>query len=299
MLQTDDLFKMVTEVHSEYVLLSVEQQYKDDDWFDEIDASMLQFRQKIHRWIRYAERERDAAKLEAKSKRSSVSGSARAKMLKDLEDDSVNLAISHNSKIDIAYNPLNNRNIESGIMPARKGVMPKKFEAHQQNVEAHQGPVMSFHHIKIGDQCADLKAMLLSAELTDMLCKFLNVQSAPDVDMECFNGSVLEHHYFMAIFRKVVESKIEDPRGRLTRLIKCTVRDTRDLIKHCIQFPFNEGFNQANYLVEKMYGNPHRILASYRKEVKDWPQIKFGDSMGFRKFHSFLLKDRSVAANQR
>ena len=194
MLQADDLFKMVTEVHSEYVLLSVEQQYKDDDWFDEIDASMLQFRQKIHGWIRYAERERDAAKLEAKSKRSSVSGSARAKMLKDLEDDSVNLAISHNSKIDIAYNPLNNRNIESGIMPARKGVITKKLEAHQQNVEAHQAPVMSFHHIKIGDQCSDIKEMLPSPELTDMLYKLLNVQSAPDVDMECFDGSVLEYY---------------------------------------------------------------------------------------------------------
>ena len=103
----------------------------------------------------------------------------------------------------------------------------------------------------------------------------------------------------MVVFRKVIESKIKDPRGRLTRLIKCTFRDARDLIKHCIQRPSNEGFTQANYLLEKMYGNTHRILFSYRKEVKDWPQIKFGDSREFRKFHSFLLKGRSVAANQR
>ena len=41
------------------------------------------------------------------------------------------------------------------------------------------------------------------------------------------------------------------------------------------------------------------MLAFYRKEVKDWPKIRFGDSRGFRKFHSFLLKCRSVAANQR
>ena len=48
-----------------------------------------------------------------------------------------------------------------------------------------------------------------------------------------------------------------------------------------------------------MYGNSHRILASYKKEVKDWTQIKFWDSRGFRKSHSFLLKCRSVVANQR
>ena len=102
----------------------------------------------------------------------------------------------------------------------------------------------------------------------------------------------------MALFREVVESKIEGPRCRLIRLIKYTVGDTRDLIEHCIQLPSIKGFNQAKYLLEKIYGNPHRMLASYREEVKDCPKIRFGDSRRFRKFHSFLLKCRSVAANQ-
>ena len=106
------------------------------------------------------------------------------KVLEDLEGDSVNPLISHNSKINIAYNPVNNRHIESGIMPTRKGIMPKKLEAHQQNVEAHQAPSMSFHDKNIGDECSNIKAMLPSAEPTDMLCKLFKVQSAPDVDME-------------------------------------------------------------------------------------------------------------------
>ena len=79
MLQGDDLFKMVTEVHKEYnALLPVEKQDKDEDWFDEIDASILQFKQKIHGWIRDVEKERDAT-MEAKSERSSVSGSESSK----------------------------------------------------------------------------------------------------------------------------------------------------------------------------------------------------------------------------
>ena len=68
-------------------------------------------------------------------------------------------------------------------MPTRKGIIPKKFEAYQQNVEAHQAPAMSFHDIKIGDECSNIKAMSPSAEPTDMLCKLLKVQSAPDVGM--------------------------------------------------------------------------------------------------------------------
>ena len=104
-------------------------------------------------------------------------------MLENLEGDNVNPAILHNSKIDIAYNPMDNRNIVRGIMPTRKGIIPKKFEAYQQNVEAYQAPAMSFHDIKIGDECSNIKAMSPSAEPTDMLCKLLKVQSAPDVGM--------------------------------------------------------------------------------------------------------------------
>ena len=69
----------------------------------------------------------------------------RVKVLEYLQGDNVNPTISHNSKIDIAYNPVKNRNIESGMMPTRKGIMPKKFEAHQQNVKGYQAPAMSFH----------------------------------------------------------------------------------------------------------------------------------------------------------
>ena len=99
-------------------------------------------------------------------------------------------------------------NIESGMISTRKGIMPKKFEAHQ-NVEAHQAPDMFFHDIKIAGECSNIRAMLPSAEPTDMLCKLLKVQSALDMDMECFDGNVLQYHYFMALFREVVESKIK------------------------------------------------------------------------------------------
>ena len=69
MLQVDDLVIMVTEVHKVYnALLPVELQDKDEDWFYKIDASMLEFKQMIHGWIRDFERKTDAT-MEAKSKR--------------------------------------------------------------------------------------------------------------------------------------------------------------------------------------------------------------------------------------
>ena len=54
--------------------MPLEVQEDDEKWFDDIDASMLVFKQKIHNWIREAEQERDAElkeKASVKSKRSS------------------------------------------------------------------------------------------------------------------------------------------------------------------------------------------------------------------------------------
>ena len=60
--------------------------------------------------------------------------------------------------------------------------------------------------------------------------------------MECFDGNVLNYHHFVALFREVVESKIEDPRGMLIRLLKYTSGEAKELVNHCIQLPSNEGF---------------------------------------------------------
>ena len=62
-----------------------------------------------------------------------------------------------------------------------------------------------------------------SREPTDILCKLLQQQAAPEVDIEYFDDNPLNYHYFMALFSEVVETKIDDPRGRLTRLIKYAV----------------------------------------------------------------------------
>ena len=117
--------------------------------------------------------------------------------------------------------------------------------------------------------------------------------------MEPFDGNVLNYHHFMALFKEIVESKVEDPTGRLIRLLKYTSGEAKELINHCIQLPSNESFKYAKYLLEKLYGNPHKILATYRKEIKQWPQIKFEDARAFQKFHTFLLNCRSMSFNQR
>ena len=49
-----------------------------------------------------------------------------------------------------------------------------------------------------------------------MLCKLIQQQGAPVVDIDTFSGDPLEYHYFMEVFKEVVEKRIKDPRGRPT-----------------------------------------------------------------------------------
>ena len=115
-------------------------------------------------------------------------------------------------------------------------------------------------------------------------------QSAPEVDIDCFDGNPLNYRYFMTIFKEVVENRIDDPCGRLIRLIKYTKGEAKELVMNCIHQPPREGYQIAKMLLEKRYGDPHRLLGSYRKEIKEW----LWDAAGLRKFSNFLVQCQNV-----
>ena len=67
-----------------------------------------------------------------------------------------------------------------------------------------------------------------------MLLQLVKQQSAPTVDIEEFDGNPLQYSYFRSMFREVAEKKIADPQGRLTRLIKLTTGEVRELVQSFI-----------------------------------------------------------------
>ena len=131
-------------------------------------------------------------------------------------------------------------------------------------------------------------------DIAEVLCSLVKHQSAPDVDLDVFYGNPLEYHYFMTLFHELVEKRLEDPRGRLTRLIKYTKGDPKEMIKHCVQQPAAVGYDNAKKLLQQRYRNPYRIMSMYRKEIKAWRLLKNSDGGSFQKFYNFLLKCESI-----
>ena len=105
-------------------------------------------------------------------------------------------------------------------------------------------------------------------DIAEALCNLVKQQSASDDDLDMFDGNPLEYHYFMTLFQELVEKRIEDPRGRLTHLIKYTRGDSKEMIKHCVQQPAVVGYDNAKELLVQKYGNPYSIMNIYRKEIK-------------------------------
>ena len=134
--------------------------------------------------------------------------------------------------------------------------------------------------------------------MAQMISKLLRQQAAPEVDIDVFTGEPTKYHYFLAVFEEVVEKKVDDARGRLTRLIKYTDGEPKEMIKHWIQQPANIGYKNPRSLLEQKYGNPHSIIAAYRKEIKAWPQLKPADGAAFQKLHNFLIKCESATYGQ-
>ena len=129
-------------------------------------------------------------------------------------------------------------------------------------------------------------------DTNEILSKLMKQQSAPEVDIDCFDGNPLNYWYFMAIFIEVVENRIDDPRGQLIRLITYTKGEAKELVMNCIHQSRREGYQIAKMLLGKRHGDPHRLLGSYRKEINEWQQLK--DTTGFGKFSNFLVQCQNV-----
>jgi hypothetical protein len=107
--------------------------------------------------------------------------------------------------------------------------------------------------------------------------QLISLLTAPDADIDVFSGNPLDFRYFRTTFRESVEKKVPDSRGRLTRLLKYTTGDAKDLIKHCIYESADGCFDAAISLLEREYGNRQVVVNSFLNQLKSWPAVKLND----------------------
>ena len=78
-----------------------------------------------------------------------------------------------------------------------------------------------------------------------MFWKIAQTPSPPSPPHKQGGGGVnyenpLEFHYFMVVFDEAVEKEIEEPCGKLTRLVKYTTGNVKEMVKNYIKLPPKE-----------------------------------------------------------
>ena len=106
-------------------------------------------------------------------------------------------------------------------------------------------------------------------------------------------GTLLNIHT-LSIFGESVEKNSEDPKGGLTQLIQYTKGEAKDPIKNFINDKPKYRYNNAMAVFHRQYGNPHTLLSSYRRKVRQMVPLKAGDATAFRKLFNFLIKCQSI-----
>ena len=151
---------------------------------------------------------------------------------------------------------------------------------HELDANASEPPLKKSRRPDIKDQ----------SDLQSAVVEMIKLQTAPKPDLDTFSGDPIDYPYFKASFKEVVEKAVQDQRGRLTRLIKYTTGDAKDLIKHLVHADDESCYDEAIKMLDLEYGNPHLIHRSYIKELRQWEPIKDNDTAAYKKLYRFLLK---------
>ena len=88
-------------------------------------------------------------------------------------------------------------------------------------------------------------------DMVAIMSTLLRQQATPDVDVVIFTSNSVEYHYFIAVFDKVVQKNIGNPRGSLTKLIEYTDDQPKDMIKYFTKESAAVGYKNARSLLEE------------------------------------------------
>lgn len=158
------------------------------------------------------------------------------------------------------------------------------------------------HESLTRDYVNNFKVEPVKDALFDKVCEshdsevltILKQSKAPTVDLDVFTGNPVDFPYFITTFSQAVECNIPDERGRLSRMIKYTQGEAKDLVKSCVYLPESICYKRAKELLQERYGSPYKIAAEYRKQLQAWLRLKANDTSSFTKFQTFLIKFQSA-----
>ena len=110
----------------------------------------------------------------------------------------------------------------------------------------------------------------------------------PQAEISHFNGNPLEYRSFMLAFNARIAQRTTSSADKLYFLYQYLSGDAKELIAGCMQMAPDEGFNNAQRLLEKEYGHPYKVAVAYIDKLMNWHTINYDDIKALQRFAAFL-----------
>ena len=126
---------------------------------------------------------------------------------------------------------------------------------------AAQDPIRSENQNQINSDPETLKIL-------DMLVTYNMKSLIPKATLQPFSGDYTNYCTFIRAFDLIISSKLVSEEEKLLYLEQFT---TREIVRSCLERPYDRGYSKARKLLEKRYGSPIHMNNAYVKKILAWP----------------------------
>ena len=149
----------------------------------------------------------------------------------------------------------------------------------------------------LGELSAIRELISLQAKQTELSALIANQQkisSLPVQELPEFSGNILDYPTFIQAFEAIIESKVESNKDRLFFLNKYTTGKANEAVKGFVALNSDNGYKQAKNLLAERFGNPYHVAEGYKSQLREWPKVRDGDSVGIQALSDFLIRCKEV-----
>ena len=117
----------------------------------------------------------------------------------------------------------------------------------------------------------------------------------PKQKLKPFSGDPLEFATFERGFRYMIEDKTSSERDRLNFLEQFTEGDAKTLVRSCLHMSDDVGYKEAKRMLQRKYGNKHKMAEAYLSKMRQWPDVKGDKSL--QELSLFLLESKNTMSS--
>ncbi len=127
-------------------------------------------------------------------------------------------------------------------------------------------------------------------ELSSLLIQQQRKIDLPAKEPPVFTGNAFDYPAFITAFDSIISENVTSNKDRLYFLNKYTDGKANEVVKGFLAVNSEHAYTEVRKLLDERFGNPIHVAEAYKSRLRNWPQIRDGDSAGLQAFSDFLLR---------